>query len=144
MANGPVSLADLAGTFADGTESILSGCPFVGQTFGASYPGSSAVGTVTLQMNGCIPNTSPNYPILFEYSGAFHIATGVGTLDGTVAGQIINVPEPPASVVPSSATLTLTVTSGTGEFAATTGTLNVGLQWPTPGSLPFDGSVTAG
>jgi hypothetical protein len=38
------------------------------------------VGTVTLQMNGCILDISN--PLLFQYSGAFHIATGVGTLDG--------------------------------------------------------------
>jgi uncharacterized protein YjbI with pentapeptide repeats len=140
----PVSLADLAGSFTNGTEASLSGCSFVGQTLGGGYTDNSAVGTVTLQMNGCIANTSSNFPFILDYSGAFHIATGVGTLDGTVGGQFTDVIEPPAQVLPTSGTLTLTVTSGTGEFAGTTGTLNVALQWPTPGSVPFEGTVTVG
>jgi hypothetical protein len=139
-------LADLASSSITGTtSSTLTSCSFVGETFNAAYPGSSAVGTVTLQMNGCIPDTGPNFPFTFEYSGTFTVTTGVGTLSGSVAGQITNVnlsPPPEINLVPTSATLTLTATSGTGDFMGTTGTLNVSLQWPEPGSSTFIGTVT--
>lgn len=131
-----VSLADLAGSLT-ATVSGPTSCSFTGLSFNATYPGSSAVGTVTLQMNGCIPDTGPNFPFTFEYSGTFTITTGVGTLSGSVAGQIFNVnlaPPEEVDLVPTSATLTLTATSGTGDFMGTTGTLNVSLQWPEPGS----------
>jgi hypothetical protein len=139
-----VSLADLAGSLT-GTGTALSGCSFVGVTLNATYPGSSAVGTVSLQMSGCIPEMGPNYPFTFEYSGTFTFTTGVGTLSGSVAGQIDNTnlsPPPGINLVPATADLTLTATSGTGDFMGTTGTLNVGLQWPDLGSSTFTGTVT--
>jgi hypothetical protein len=80
------------------------------------------------------------------YSGTFSITTSVGTLSGTVVGQINNAvvsTVPPASVAPVTATLSLKATSGTGQFKRTKGTLNVSLQFPTLGSLGFVGSVTA-
>jgi hypothetical protein len=137
-----VSLADLAGS-PTGTLSAASGgngCSFLDATFSATYPGSSAVGTVTLQMDGCIPLVFPPTPTPF--AGTFTLTTNVGTLSGTVAGQITNVVVPPSNVEPASATLTLTATSGTGDFTGTTGTLNVSLQWPEPGSLSFTGTIT--
>jgi hypothetical protein len=137
-----VSLTDLAGS-PTGTLSAVSGsngCSFLDATFSATYPGSSAVGTVTLQMDGCIPLVLPPTPAPF--AGTFTLTTNVGTLSGTVAGQITNVLLPPSNVGPASATLTLAATSGTGDFTGTTGTLNVSLQWPVPGSLSFTGTIT--
>ena len=131
-----VSLSDLAGSLT-GTPSAQTSCSFAGVAFNATYSGSSAVGAVTLQMNGCIPNTGPNFPFTFEYSGTFTATTGVGTLSGSIAGQITNVllsPPPEINLEPTSATLTLMATSGTGDFTGMTGTLNVSLQWPEPGS----------
>ena len=136
----PVSLADLASSSVSGTLSAntgTGGCSFVEASFRATYPGSSAVGTVTLQTDGCIPLGGGNFPFTFTYSGTFTITTGVGTLTGTVAGFISNVivqvpPPPDFNVVPVAATLTLTAVSGTGLFAGTTGTLNFGLQFPEP------------
>jgi hypothetical protein len=135
-----VDLADLSGSFS-GALSVAAGngCSLLDGTFDATYPGSSAVGSVTLQVNGCIPLALPPTPAPF--SGTFTLNTTVGTLTGSAAGQINNVNVPPNGVYPSTATLTLTATSGTGEFAGTTGTLNANLQWPEPGSLSFTGTI---
>ena len=81
----PVSLADLAGSFF-GTTSVGGGtvvCSFVEQLFDATYPGSSAVGSVTLHLDGCF-----NCPASFTYTGIFAIATSVGTLVGNANGPV--------------------------------------------------------
>jgi hypothetical protein len=132
----PVSLADLAGSFS-GTTSFTfgtGGCPFVEMVFDATYPGSSAVGAVTLHLDGCIPFGPP-----FTYTGTFTITTSVGTLAGSAAGTANNLVGPPPFVFD----LTLTVLSGTGAFAGTTGTINVSIQ--SLGGVnpaPVTGSVT--
>jgi hypothetical protein len=131
----PVSLADLAGSFS-GTTSFTpgtGGCPIT-QPFDATYPGSSAVGAVTLHIGGCVSLISL-FPEQFGYTGFFAVATNVGTLSGNAAGPI-------TSVVPNTCPtcdfeLTLTVLSGTGVFAATTGTINVSILWPGGTPLPF-------
>jgi hypothetical protein len=139
----PVSLSDLAGSLA-GTASLVGvgpdECSFLDMIFDATYPGSRAVGTVTLQMHGCVSLVFPPAPILFG-PGEFALTTNVGTLNGTAAGPITTV-FTPSGLFPASATLTLTATSGTGDFTGMTGTLNVSLQWPEPGSLSFIGTVT--
>jgi hypothetical protein len=148
----PVSLADLANPSVSGTGSGGgSGCSFEEGTFGTTYPGSSAVGTVTLQTDGCIPYGGPSFPLVFLYSGTFTITTDVGTLSGTVTGQINNeylliIRGLPLELVTASATLTLTATSGTGLFTGTAGTLNFSaqfpLQFPQPSPLTFVGTIT--
>jgi hypothetical protein len=137
-----VSLADLAGSLTGTASAVfgVNGCTFLDVTFGATYPGSSAVGTVILHIDGCIPLVVPPTPDPF--AGTFTLTTNAGTLSGTAAGQIINVLLPPSDIEPATATLTLAATSGTGDFTGTTGTLNVSLQWPVPGSLSFIGTVT--
>lgn len=137
-----VDLADLAGSFS-GAVSVSggNGCSLLDSSFDATYPGTTAVGTVTLQITGCVPLILPPAPMPF--SGSFTLTTTVGTVTGSVAGQIDNVDVPPEGVYPSTAALTLTATSGTGEFAGTTGTLNVNLQWSDPGSLSFTGTIAA-
>lgn len=134
----PVSLADLAGPFAGGTFSGSGGCSFVGETFNALYSGSFAVGTVTLQMNGCFTLISVTQ---FDYSGTFTFTTNVGTLSGTVAGQVFNqvISEFPPVIEQSSASMELAATSGTGLFTGTTGTLNVSLEFSV---TTFTGLVT--
>ena len=136
----PVSLDDLAGSITNGSFSAVAGCGFLEGTFLATYPGSGAVGTVTLQMDGCFP--SPIFPPApLPFSGTFGVTTNVGTLNGTVAGQLTNVALP-TGIWPASATFVLTVTSGTDLFTGTTGTLNVSLQWPELGTLsPFVGTI---
>jgi hypothetical protein len=132
----PVSLADLAGPFS-GTQSFTfgtGGCSFVEQFFDATYPGSSAVGSVTLHLDGCVSIGNP-----FTYAGTFTIATSVGTLAGDAAGPVYNVSVPQ---IPSDYELTLTVLSGTGAFAGTTGTIHISMQWPPPFGPPVTGSVT--
>ncbi len=140
----PISLSDLAGSLT-GTASLIGvgpdECSFLDMIFDATYPGSSAVGTVTLHMQGCISLVFPPAPIPFG-PGEFALATNVGTLNGTAAGPITTVFTPSGSLFPASATLTLIATSGTGDFTGMTGTLNVSLQWPEPGSLSFIGTVT--
>jgi hypothetical protein len=130
----PVSLADLTGSFS-GTQSFTfgtGGCSFVEQVFDAMYPGSSAAGSVTLHLDGCI--VLGGFPQI-SYTGAFAITTSVGTLTGDVAGPINNILGPG----PVDYELTLTILSGTGVFAGTTGTINLSIQWPT--GTPVTGSV---
>jgi hypothetical protein len=98
------------------------------------------VGTVTLQMVGCVPLVLPPTPALFS-PGTFDLTTNVGSLSGTASGQITTVVVSPGNIEPSTAALTLTATAGTGDFTATTGTLNVSLHWPELGSLSFIGTI---
>jgi hypothetical protein len=130
-----VALADLAGSFS-GTTSFTfgtGGCSFVEQVFDGTYPGSPAVGSVTLHLDGCVMIGSP-----FTYAGTFAITTSAGTLTGNVAGPINNVIPPQ----PVDFELTLTVVSGTGAFAGTTGTIHVSIQWLGGNPAPVTGSVT--
>ncbi len=64
----PVSLSDLAGSLT-GTASLVGvgpdECSFLDMIFDATYPGGSAVGTVTLQMHGCVSLVFPPAPIPF-------------------------------------------------------------------------------
>jgi fibronectin-binding autotransporter adhesin len=139
---GPVvGLSDLAGSLTGTLSSTFAGngCSFIGTTFNATYPGSSAVGNVTLRIDGCVPLDFP--PTTTPFAGTFTLTTNVGTLSGTAAGSITNVLLPPSDIEAATAALTLSATSGTGDFAVTTGTLNVGLNWPTPGSLSFVGTI---
>jgi hypothetical protein len=144
----PVSLADLASSSLSGTLSVV-GCPnFVGASFGATYPAKSPVGTVKLQTDdACIPFGTPGFPFVFSYSGTFTITTNVGTLSGAAGGQINNTivypwPSIP-TVVPVTAELALTASSGTGLLTGITGTLDVSVQFDGLGSLGFVGSVSA-
>ena len=132
----PVSLADLTGSFSGTTAFTVGtgGCAFVEQDFDATYPGSSAVGSVTLHMDGCVPFSPP-----FTYTGTFTITTSVGTLAGNVAGTVSNPFGPP----PYLFDLTLTVVSGTGAFSGTTGTIDVNIQFLGGANpAPVTGSVT--
>jgi alpha-tubulin suppressor-like RCC1 family protein len=132
----PVNVADLAGSFPGAMSFTLGtgGCDFLGQGFDATYPGSSAVGSVTLHLDGCVPAEPP-----FTYTGTFTITTSVGTLAGNAAGTDSNLVGPP----PYFSDLTLTVLSGTGGFAGTTDTTGVSIQ-TSGGANPtlVTGSVT--
>jgi hypothetical protein len=101
------------------------------------------VGAVTLGIVGCDIGLS----ISLSVTGTFSIATNVGTLSGNVSGSM-NLLAAPA--VGWDFELTLTVVSGTGAFAATTGTIHVSIQWtpnppvggPVGAPQPVTGSVT--
>ena len=132
--NNPPSLVDLTGSFFGTTSytSMTGGCAYEEQFFDATYPGSSAVGPVTFHLDGCTTPTESS----FTYAGTFTIATSVGTLAGDAAGPI-NV-----SIYPYDFELTLTVLSGTGAFATTTGILHASIQWPYDSGNSVSGSVT--
>ena len=131
----PVSLADLAGSFS-GTTSVGGGTVVcsIEQLFDAASLGSSTVGSVTLHLDGCF---NPSFP--FTYTGIFAIATRVGTLAGNANGPVSSRPFAPS--VPDFE-LTLTVLSGPGAFAATTGTIHVSVLWPPPYGPRVSGSVS--
>jgi hypothetical protein len=140
----PVGLSDLSGSVAVplGTLGFSAvGCSPVQEPLGlsATYPGSSAVGNVRIDIGGCVTPSPPNSPV---DGGAFTITTNVGTLNGAVAGELSAVePTPPQSPYVAGA-LTLTVSSGTGLFTGTTGTLNVSFQL-VPVAPTWAGTVTA-
>jgi hypothetical protein len=140
LIHNPVTLADLAGSFS-GTTSFTfgtGGCSFVEEVFDATYPGSSAVGSVKLHLDGCVDII----PSPWTYTGTFAIATSAGTLAGNVAGFANNV----VNSFPTDFELTLTVMSGSGAFAVTTGSIHVSIQWIGGGApgipAPVTGSVT--
>ena len=101
---------------------------------------AGAPGTETLQT--VLGVDSLNLPTVLV-SGTFTITTNVGTLTGTAEGEfdVGILSELPQRVAAIDGGLLLTVTSGTGQFAGTTGTLGVGLQYPTFGSDFFNGRV---
>jgi hypothetical protein len=107
---------------------------FLEQIFDATYLGSSAVGSVTLHLDGYLTVGNPS-----TYAGTFTIATNVGTVAGNAAGPIYNVVP---GFIPYDYELTLTVLSGTGAFGVTTGTIHVSVLWPPPFGPPVTGSVT--
>ena len=132
----PVSLADLANPSFTGTQT--SGgltCPSVHQAFDATYPGSAAVGNVTLHIDGCVAFLSPLSP----YAGSFTITTGVGTLRGSALGSVTLQPDSPVLVVFQ---ITLSVNAGTGFFTGTTGSLLFSTTFEPPQPPSFVGSIT--
>ena len=136
----PVGLADLTGSFSGTTTwTFGNSCGLINQVFDATYPGSFAVKAVMLHIGGCVAIGGSAFP----YNGTFGIATNIGTLNGDAAGVVPTVAAPQ----PVDIELTLTVTSGTGAFAATTGTIRVSILWSTyvtgvPSTYPVTGSVT--
>ncbi len=140
----PVTPADLAGSFSGTGNGILSnnGCPTpnglppLSLDFNATY--TAAFGSVTLVLNGCANEVFPSEG---NWAGTFTITTNVGTLAGNAVGPTSN----PFGSPPFSFSLTLTVLSGTGAFAATTGMIDVFIEWPglgVPNPAPITGSVT--
>jgi Bacterial Ig domain/Bacterial Ig-like domain (group 3) len=109
-------LADLANSSFTVTGSDVvggNGCSFVYGAIDAVYPGSAAVGNVTLHIAGCAtPST---------FTGSFTITTGVGTLSGSATGPIIE-QEIGVDLV-QIYQVTLSVEAATGSFAGTTGDL---------------------
>jgi hypothetical protein len=129
----PISLADLANSSFTGTQTFaaVNGCPFTYQTFDAIYPGSAAVGNVSLHVAGCVNAFPPS-----QYAGSFTITTGVGTLSGSASGSV-------ALQLPNVALqITLSVNAGTGSFTGTTGGLLFSTMAPLITQPSFVGSVT--
>lgn len=133
----PVSLADLANPSFTGTQTSggLS-CPTqVHQAFDAVYPGSAAVGNVTLHIDGCVDVPNPQS----TYAGSFTITTGVGTLSGSASGPVVLQLGSPILVLFH---ITLTVNAGTGSFAGTTGSLLFSTTFELPQGPSIVGSVS--
>ncbi len=109
-------LADLANSSFIVTGSDVvggDGCSFVHGALEAVYPGSAAVGEVTLNMAGCVtPST---------FTGSFTMTTGVGTVSGSAIGPIIE--EEIGVDLVQIYQVTLSVNAATGSFTGTTGNL---------------------
>jgi hypothetical protein len=136
-----VSLANLASsspfTGSATFDYLANGCSFAYQTFDATYPGSTSVGAVTLHIAGCAdPFTT------MSFSGSFTISTNVGTLTGTASGPVTLTSGTGGSLAVLFQ-LTLSVVSGTGSFAGTTGTLQFVTTYPASAPPTFSGTVTA-
>ena len=117
-------LADLANSSFAFTASDAvggNGCSFVYGAFDAVYPGSAAVGNVTLHIAGCVLDP-------YTYAGSFTITTGVGTLSGSATGSITYI----GDTLESSYLITLSVTTATGSFSGTTGSLGFSAPYQTP------------
>jgi streptogramin lyase len=120
--NNPPGLADLANSsFTFTASGYRSGCGIVYLTFDAVYPGSAAVGNVTLHIAGCVSDP-------YTYAGSFTITTGVGTLSGSAKGSITYI----GDTLEASYGITLAVTTATGSFAGTTGGLGFSAPYQTP------------
>jgi hypothetical protein len=141
----PVGLTDLASSspFTGATSVVLdgNGCDPLYQTFDAVYPGSAAVGNVTLDIAGCFVTTNEVHPP-FTYAGSFTITTSVGTLSGTASGPIDVQGTVPNGLVIYQ--ITLSANAGTGSFAGTTGSLlfSTTIDDVSPPPTSFVGSVT--
>jgi hypothetical protein len=108
-------LADLANSSFTATQSVGgSGCGIVHLTFDAVYPGSAAVGNVTLHIAGCVSDP-------YTYVGTFTITTGVGTLSGSAPGTVTE--QIVGGDLQESYQIGLSVTTATGSFSGTTGSL---------------------
>ena len=108
-------LADLANSSFTATPSVGgSGCGIVHLKFDAVYPGSPAVGNVTLHIAGCVSDP-------YTYAGSFTITTGVGTLSGSAPGTVTE--QIVGGDLEESYQITLSVTTATGSFSGTTGSL---------------------
>lgn len=132
-----VSLADITSSSFGGTQTYAaaSGCPFTYETFNAVYPGSAAVGNVSLQVAGCV-DAFPTSTTPSQYTGSFTITTGVGTISGSASGSVsLELPNVVAQI-------TLSVTAGTGSFTGTTGSLLFSPTFPVVSDLSFVASVT--
>jgi hypothetical protein len=141
MVRHPVTLADLAGSYVGGTGSAVQNgatCPPVGLdfylTFGTTYPGSAAVGTVALHLEGCADFSNDSFT-----AGTFSLSTNVGSVTGTADGAVAATLDRNFNVTVD-LSLTCTVTSGTGAFSTTTGTLFFTQHGPP--FTPVTGTIT--
>src|SRR2546421_107541 len=78
---------------------------------------AAGAGIATLHIQGCVD------PGITTYTGTFTISTSGGSVSGSASGPINFFVSPTFD-------LTLAVTSGTGTFAGTTGTLHAAIDWP--------------
>jgi uncharacterized protein YjbI with pentapeptide repeats len=118
-------LADLANSsFTSTVSGVRNSCGIVYLTFDAVYPGSAAVGNVTLHIAGCV--TDP-----YTYAGSFTITTGVGTLSGGAMGSITYI----GDTLEMNYGISLSVTTATGSFTGATGTLGFSAPYEAPDSL---------
>ena len=121
-------LADLANSsFTSTASGSRNGCGIVNLTFDAVYPGSPAVGDVTLHIAGCV--TDP-----YTYVGSFTIATSVGTLSGSAMGSITYI----GDTLEMNYQINLSVATATGSFTGTTGTLSFSAPYETTDSVAVE------
>jgi hypothetical protein len=136
------TLADLSGSYVGGTGSAVQNggtCPPVGFAFylkfDTAYTGSAAVGTVALHLEGCADFSNDNFT-----AGTFRLSTNVGSVTGTADGSATATLDQNFNPVVD-LSLTFTVTSGTGAFSTTTGTLRFTQHQPE--FEPVTGTIAA-
>jgi hypothetical protein len=107
--------------------------------------GWSALGDSTFNLDFCIantPTTEPGWPVLD--GGTFTVTAADGTLSGTLTGWVdATGTPPPGGGFPTEfpAHLVLTVTAGSGRFAAATGSLVLDGVFG-PAAATFEGTVS--
>jgi hypothetical protein len=146
MLRHPVTLADLSGSYVGGTGNAVQNggtCPPVGfdfyLKFDTTYTGSAAVGTVALHLEGCA-EFSIDFTAGTFTAGTFSLSTNVGSVSGTTEGSVTATLDRNSNVTVD-LSLTFTVTSGTGAFSTTTGTLRFTQHAPPFASVT--GTITA-
>jgi Bacterial Ig domain/Pentapeptide repeats (8 copies) len=118
-------IADLANpSFTSTLSGSRSSCGIVYLTFDAVYPGSAAVGNVTLHIAGCVSDP-------YTYAGSFTITTGVGTVSGSAMGSITYI----GDTLEMNYQIGLAVTTATGSFSGATGNLGFSAPYETTDSV---------
>jgi hypothetical protein len=145
-ASGATSLSrlnqEVSGPFSGTTtfDFNTAGCTFVHQTFDAIYSSEAQHHHGALHIDGCVEGLA-NFPI----NGTFTLgAPGGAKLNGTVTGTL---PTAKTGACPKGADeaaldFTLTVATGTRQFADMTGTISLKGTWCSPAVPSTPGPIT--
>ncbi|HET6953294.1 MAG TPA: hypothetical protein VFI47_23135 [Acidimicrobiales bacterium] len=130
----------VSGTFT-ATGTFTFACDFAQESTDGSGDWSG-LGPVTFHLDWCVglpPQDQEAWPVS---SGSFTVTAAAGTLSGAMGGEVMGNTPGPDGRFPFA--LVLTVTGGTGDYAAATGTLTLDglLEYVPTFSRNLDGTVS--